>query len=191
MTWSKWCVILALLLTAGCSNPIAEQAKSPVASPAPSVTSINGKELSLESLDEAVAVILSAEPLDGMNKNRYVVQADRSVIGSGTRKVIVKESNMLSCWVFNSGVLPKTCTALQMGLDYSKDIDSQQPFRYSYVTYAIGNDSINPDKARILVYESFQYGPSATYWELVVERIGSRWQKQSLIKHPMPFPSTW
>jgi hypothetical protein len=186
----RFYLIAFFLLITGCIAPNVNGVKPQVTlTSIPTATSSH--VLQLESLDSAVTSVLSLEPLMGKNPNRYIVQVERSAFGTGTRKFATTETNMLHCWLYGIGKSTAPCTALQMGTDLAADVGSQNPFRYSYVTFTIVQDQANPNQARVIVYEIFEYGPSDSYWELVMMREGGKWQKHSLTKLPLPFPSTW
>lgn len=185
----KHAIAIVMFLITGCAtpNPVMRNDESGLTTATTTKSSMHSSQQSLES---SVTAILSTEPLDGKNFDRYIVQAKRSVFGSGTNSFRVKDDDRLNCWLFNSGKqLP--CLSQQMAQDFATDLQSTRLFQFSYLTYAIVKSQTTPNQARVLLLEIHEYTPPQHYWELVVERVGGQWQKQTLIKHPMPFPSTW
>jgi hypothetical protein len=145
----------------------------------------------IQSSELAIASILASEPLQSNSSRRYVMQIPRSAYGFGTSDSIFTDKDMINCWIFEWGSLVRKCTFLEYGETSWADIRSGKPFNAAYITFTLVPNADDPAKARVLAVETYVNPPDEHYWVMNISNVSGTWRKDSLTRHPLPFPSTW
>jgi hypothetical protein len=151
---------------------------------------INSSRL-IQSSELAVASILASEPLQSNLPRRYVVQVTRNAYGFGTSEAIFTENDVINCWFFELGAPVRKCTVREFGETSWADIRSGKPFDAAYITFTLVPNADDPAKARVLAVETYVNPPDEHYWVMNISNVSGTWRKDSLTRHPLPFPSTW
>jgi hypothetical protein len=140
----------------------------------------------MDSLPVAVAEILAIEPLDSGFTDRYIVYVKREAYKAN--ESIINEENILRCWRTRGSGL-EACTAKQMLSDGNIDFFSKTPVQRSYIDFIV-RKSESESIVKILFLESYIFrGGINEYYELTMKWTGTKWEKESIKKHPYPMPT--
>jgi hypothetical protein len=200
----KWVALLLapFFLAAGCafnaqSIPTANMGSTPSSANNDKPISLTKQSVSEDAGKDqgfTVASILAKEPLQGNLSRRYIMQTTRNAFGAGTGEAITRERDFINCWLFDGGAAVKQCDFREFGEKLWNDIRAGQPgqsLQTAYVHFSIVPDKSNNSQARILIFETYTNPLDEHYWVMTISNMSGTWRKDSLTRHPLPFPSTW